>query len=52
MILRGRDACELTGIPYLHAGTFQEVADRTGNVIASRAADWFKTTAIRSFAKG
>lgn len=46
MILRGREACELTGIPYLHAGAFQEVADRTGNVIASRAVGIYATGLI------
>lgn len=46
MIQRGKTACETTGIPQLHADAFQEVADATGNVIASRAVGVYATGPI------
>ncbi|MDB5445761.1 MAG: Toxin subunit [Phenylobacterium sp.] len=46
MIQRGAAACEATGIPLLHADAFQEVADATGNVIASRAVGKYATGPI------
>lgn len=42
----GTDACELTGIPELHAAAFQEVADKTKFVIASRAVGKYATGLI------
>lgn len=46
MILRDRQACDLTGIPYAHAQAFQEVANRTRNVISSRAVGIYATDLI------
>jgi hypothetical protein len=46
MILRGEDAYEKTGITRLHAAAFQEVADRTGNVITCRAVGIYATGLI------
>jgi len=46
MIQRGDDACTLTGIPELHAEAFQEVADRTRCMIASRAVGRYATQLI------
>jgi len=43
---RGNEACELTGIPTLHAEAFQEVADATNWVIASRAVGKYATGLI------
>jgi hypothetical protein len=43
---RGNDACELTGIPDLHAEAFQEVADATRWVISSRAVGKYATGLI------
>lgn len=43
---QGTEACELTGIPELHAEAFQEVADTTKFVIASRAVGKFATGLI------
>src|SRR5271168_2761472 len=43
---RGNDACELTGIPDLHAEAFQEVADSTRWVISSRAVGKYATGLI------
>ena len=46
MILRDRQACDLTGIPYTHAQAFQQVADRTRNAISSRAVGIYATDLI------
>ncbi|SOD90024.1 anthrax toxin-like adenylyl cyclase domain-containing protein [Spirosoma fluviale] len=46
MIKYGRAACDLTGIPELHAKVFQSVADLTGNVISSRAVGIYATGLI------
>jgi hypothetical protein len=46
MIQRGPAACDVTGIPFLHAEAFQEVADASGNVIASRAVGKYATGLI------
>lgn len=46
MIIRGDEACALTGIPILHAWAFQEVADSTRCVIASRAVGIYATGLI------
>ena len=46
MILRGKEACEKTGIPELHAEAFQEVADASGDVISSRAVGIYATGLI------
>lgn len=46
MILRGQAACDKTGIPLLHAQAFQEVADYTKTVIASRAVGIYATGLI------
>jgi len=46
MILRGQSACDKTGIPALHADAFQEVADGTDTVIASRAVGIYATGLI------
>jgi hypothetical protein len=46
MILRGQSACDKTGIPAQHADAFQEVADATGTVIASRAVGIYATGLI------
>jgi hypothetical protein len=43
---RGLEACQLTGIPELHAEAFQEVADATRWVIASRAVGKYATGLI------
>src|SRR5262245_40901584 len=43
---RGEDACQLTGIPTLHAEVFQAVADRTGCMISSRAVGKYATGLI------
>ncbi|MFN7724187.1 MAG: anthrax toxin-like adenylyl cyclase domain-containing protein [Rubrivivax sp.] len=45
-MLRGTAACALTGIPELHADAFQEVADATQTVIASRAVGVYATGLI------
>ncbi len=45
-MLRGRLACEVSGIPDVHGEAFQEVADATGNVIASRAVGIYATGLI------
>ncbi|HEY4367603.1 MAG TPA: hypothetical protein VGN07_10270 [Steroidobacteraceae bacterium] len=49
MILRGRTACDKTGIPELHAQAFQEVANATGTVISSRAVGIYATDARRQW---
>ena len=46
IMLRGNDACDLTGIPGLHADAFQEVANTTGWVISSRAVGKYATGLI------
>lgn len=46
MILRGQIACDKTGIPALHADAFQEVANATDTVIASRAVGIYATGLI------
>lgn len=46
MILRGQAACDKTGIPLLHAQAFQEVANETDTVIASRAVGIYATGLI------
>jgi hypothetical protein len=43
---RAAAACELTGIPALHAEAFQEVADATGCMISSRAVGKYATGLI------
>ncbi len=40
------DACDRVGFPYAHGAAFQEVADETGNIIASRAPGKFATGLI------
>ena len=46
MIKRGVDACNLTGIPELHAEAFQEVANSTRCMISSRAVGKYATQLI------
>lgn len=45
-MLRGNEACDLTGIPIVHANAFREVADRTKCMIASRAVGKYATGLI------
>lgn len=45
-MLRGNDACELTGIPAIHGEAFQEVANKNSCMIASRAVGKYATGLI------
>ena len=45
-MVRGDEACALTGIPQQHAEVFQAVADSTGCMISSRAVGKYATGLI------